>query len=304
MTTYEIQLRGDAATGDRISASALRDVLGILVDGSRRALRYRLEGRSTAKGTPPQWIRSGARFEVLRDSAANNIKIEAHAIGELIPERLKQGELFRPLDPSRSALALFEESLEDALLGKEDSDLFDEGLVAVFADFRSVLDEGIDGIDLVNGRTLSIDIPRIDVVDRLRRQTPAQQAVRVVGVLDVIQHSTRNFTLLVGGGAAIRGIAPEGSEARLRELFGEPAVVTGTAVFRPSGTVLRIDADTIGAASAHDKAVFSALPPPLLAPLDSRVVRTARKGAFLEAIGQWPGDESDEEIEAGLRAIS
>lgn len=303
MTTYEVQLRGPAATASSLSAAALRDVLGILVDGSRRALRYRLEGRSTAKGTPPQWMRAGARFEILGSGSANAIKIEAHPIGDLIPDRIKQGDLFRSLDPSRPALALFEESLEDAMAGKEDSDLFDEGLVDLFSDFRAVFDEGVERIDLVNGRNVEIDIPRVDVVDRLRKQTPSPQAVRVVGKLDVIQHSTRSFVLLVGG-AQVRGIAPDGSEQQLRDLFGKEVVVTGTAVFRPSGSVLRLDADGVEPASAYDKAAFATLPPPLAAPLDLRQIRTARRGSFLDAIGQWPGEESDAEIEAGLRAIS
>jgi hypothetical protein len=111
------------------------------------------------------------------------------------------------------------------------------------------------------------------------------------------------FVLLVAG-APVRGIAPDGFEQQLRELFGKDVVITGSAVFRPSGSILRLDAEGIESASDYDKAVFSTLPPPLAAPLDLRTIRTARRGSFIDAIGQWPGDESDAEVEAALRAVS
>jgi hypothetical protein len=84
---------------------------------------------------------------------------------------------------------------------------------------------------------------RIETVARLRGKTPPPQRERVAGWVDLIRHSDGLFTLKLESGPTLRGVAEGVGAERLVGLFGKKAVVSGTALFRPSGRVLRIEAD-------------------------------------------------------------
>jgi hypothetical protein len=113
------------------------------------------------------------------------------------------------------------------------------------------------------------------------------------------------FVLIVDPTTTIRGIAEEVSIDALKKAFGEIAIISGTAFFHPSGTIQRIEADSIELAKG-DVSVWSTVPKPLGSEIDLKSLHKpqgARSG--LNAIfGQWPGDEPDEKIMAVLEEIS
>jgi hypothetical protein len=65
--------------------------------------------------------------------------------------------------------------------------------------------------------------------------------------------------------------------------------------------VRRIDADRVELA-AGNAAVFSRMPMPLLRTLDVRALRRPQgpRSGVNAIIGEWPGDESEEEVLAAL----
>lgn len=140
-----------------------------------------------------------------------------------------------------------------------------------------------------------------------KRQTPTEQRVIVAGKLETIQHSDRMFRLLLPDGEIIRGFLDEGESAAatLAELFGHRVRVNGTARFRPSGALARLDADRIEVMGDGDHA-FEVAPRPILGQIGQRDVRrspTASQG-IASIIGQWPGDETDDEIRRALAELS
>jgi hypothetical protein len=301
MATHVIKLHGDAASDDRVSGPVLAELLHLLVDGSRRALRYRVEGRSTAQGTIPGWVKRGAAFNVLKDNSAATITLEAPALVHAIPDRVDQGGFFINVDPQLTALHFLEDALEDAMNGKTDSDLFDSQMVSTLADLGDLFDEGVDTLEWVNGRTVKVERDGVERVRDLKRQTPAPQAVRVVGKLNEMRAHDLMFKLVLEGGKTVQGIASDLGHEKLKAFWGQPAVVTGMAIFKPSGAVLRVDAEDIAAPTAADRIMFSAMPQPLFKPLE----KGPGFGRFgiLALRGHWPGDESDDEVEAALREI-
>lgn len=128
----------------------------------------------------------------------------------------------------------------------------------------------------------------------------------VAGQLDTIRYSDRAFTLVLQSGEGLRGIATESVEpGDLARLFGQPALVTGLAKFRPSGKVLRVEAERIEPAPG-DITVWSTMPRPLAATIEPSRLRapTGPKSGVAAIFGQWPGDESDEQIRAALEELS
>ena len=138
-------------------------------------------------------------------------------------------------------------------------------------------------------------------------RTPEDRRVIVAGKLEMIRHSDRRFTLILPTGAVLHGVASERVDlSDLAGLFGKPVLVSGTVKFRPSGSVLRVEADRIEPASADDVAVFSSAPAPLVDDLDPDAGRLplGRWSGMAAVIGQWPGDETDDQILAALAELS
>ncbi|HVE72589.1 MAG TPA: hypothetical protein VNI54_14585 [Thermoanaerobaculia bacterium] len=145
----------------------------------------------------------------------------------------------------------------------------------------------------------------VAVVAHLIRTTPVPQRTRVIGKLDTIRHSDRMFTLRMNDGQAVKGIAEGVTTEQLADLFGRQVVVTGVAVFRSSGAVLRIEADAIEPAGA-DAAVWARIPTPLFREVDSAALRQPQgpRSGVNAIMGHWPGEESEEAVAATLRELS
>jgi len=305
-----VRLIGDGARGARIAGSVLGELTNVLIDAVRGSLRQRVEGRSTARGTIPAWLQHAAEFEVVGlERGSTVLVIEAPSLSDAAPGLFAQRELFEPVDPSQSAFGLMEQTLAVAACGRSDSDVFDQPLLSTFRRFESILSAGFSSIELTNDDArnpkVAIDDDSMRAVEQLIRSTPQPQRARVSGTLDTIRHSDRMFTLLLDGGKVAKGIAEGMAAQQLAELFGQPVVVSGIAVFRPSGSLLRIEADAIDAAGS-DAAVWARVPAPLFRVMDSASLRQPQgpRSGVNAVIGNWPGDESDDEIAAALQELS
>lgn len=295
-----------------MSGALLRDLLDVLVDGTRRALRLRVEGRSTARGTPPAWLSAGAAFDVVAlEEGSTVIEIEAPTLDEALAAEVAQIALFEELDASRPGFELLTESLSDALEGKVDSDGYDNALLQRFEDFDRLFERGVSTIRIASERAgvpreeLTIRPESLENVKRLRKETPPDQYVRVAGRLDVIRHSDRMFALILESGATLRGIAEGLPPGRLAEFFGRQVVVSGTTTFRPSGRVQTIEAEQIDLAG-EDAALWTEEPRPLLteAPRKHLYREQGPRSGINAVIGAWPGDETDAEIQRFLNDLS
>jgi hypothetical protein len=293
-----------------MAAPILAELTDLLVDATRGSLRQRVEGRSTARGTLPAWLDAAANFDVVGFEAGSTVLlIEAPSLSDAAPALFSQRELFEPVDSSESAFGLMEQTLALAAAGRSDSDLFDQPLLSTFHRFERILSSGFSSVELTNGNArrapVTIDRDSIGAVDQLIRTTPPSQRARVAGTLDTIRHSDRMFTLLMDGGKVAKGIAEGVAAEQLAELFGQQVAVSGTAVFRPSGSLLRIEADAIEPAGA-DAGVFARMPVPLSRVIDAAALRQPQgtRSGVNAVIGHWPGDESDDEVAVALRELS
>jgi hypothetical protein len=307
MPLHSIRVVGPSADGTRISGPLLRDLLAMVAEGSRRALRMRVEGRSTAAGRLPDRLEPATEFNFLGISSGSCVvNLEAPTLAQAAPRTFAQGSLF--LDNRSSAIGLWEESLADALAGDADSDRFDPSMLAEFKkSLCRVFEHDVEMLEIRHeGSSIPAAVVRreaVDQIDSLKRQTPRSRRIRVAGKIDELRHSDRRITLVLADGTAITCLADGVDEDRLRSLWGQNVVVSGLAVFRPSGKVLRIEADSITPASDLDLEVWSAEPEPLGAPLDAKTLRKPQgpRSGVSAIFGKWPGDETDEQFEALLK---
>ena len=273
-----------------------------------------MEGRSAARGALPAWLSASADFDIIGiEPGSTVIVVEARSLAEAVPAHFQRQELFAPVDVSDSAFGLMEESLREAVAGSPDAELYDQPLLSTFHRFEQVLAEGFSSIEITNGDGVSrrafITSAAIEGIDRLIRSTPQPQRVRISGKLDTIRHSDRMFTLLLDDGRSVKGVAEGVAYEQLAQLFGARVVISGLAVFRPSGGILRIEADSIDPAGAGAE-IWSRLPTPFSRPVDVSTLQQPQgpRSGVNAIFGRWPRDESDdetdEEVARVLREIS
>jgi hypothetical protein len=91
----------------------------------------------------------------------------------------------------------------------------------------------------------------------------------------------------------------------LKDYFNHDVVIEGAGVFRPSGSLLRIDADAIKFAELTDE-FFRRLPQASLAPDYQRAIRLRpiEPSVYARIIGSIPAEESDDEFAAAVEALS
>lgn len=121
----------------------------------------------------------------------------------------------------------------------------------------------------------------------------------------MIRMSSQGFEILLRDGTRAWGVLIEGDMTALAPLFGQRVSVQGTAVYRPSGRLLRIDAVLVEA-HAGESSLWSVIPPPRKRKIDVRQLMrlqgpTTGVSAFF---GTWPGEESDEEWEEMVEGLS
>lgn len=313
MNKHKLTLLGGLPGELRISATVLHEAVGALIDGARLATRFAVEGESVRKGPRPAWLDAVCDFEVTGLSAGSAvIAMEAHTLREVDQTRFgfgTQQSLFGDVDDQfgeQTAIDIFGQLLATVLEGEPDDVVADRALLDSCARFARVSGYGFDGFRLegLRGRPsplviTSKDAPRIEL---LRDETPRPQAARVAGTLDTVSASHADVVLALKDGTRVPGRMEEHNLEALRLLLGREVVVSGMAHYRPSGRLLLVDVEELDVARPEDR-VFQK--PPVAR--KQRVVieptgpnETSAVSAFF---GTWPGDETDAELLAALRAI-
>lgn len=308
MPHYEIRLFGEGAAGARVEGALLRDLLNALVEGVRRATRLRVEGRSSAPGMPPAWLEKASAFMVVGFREGSTVvELEAPVVDDAIVERTGLGPLFEIPDRQSTGIGWLRESLDDALAGDAASDRYDGGLLEAISGWGRVLDHGITRIEFRNGTgsVSQIDDAALERAAGLKRSTPPPRRVRIAGRLEQIRHSDRAFTLILEDGVRVRGLAADVPPEVMGTLWGKKTTLSALAHFRPTGSLLRLEADHLEAAG-DDFTLWAREPAPLFADTDEARLRQPQgpRTGINAIIGAWPGDETDEEILRALEELS
>ncbi len=314
MLNYTIRLTGVRTIDGRLPGRVLGDVVQMLADGTAGALLLRSEGRSVRSDRLANWVERGTDFTVIEQLTGSEpgVRIATQRLGDALPERFEQVDMFPQLARSESALSIFLSSLSDAAGERDDSDAFDAELLRVYNRVFSRLFTRDRVREVVIHNGIPDAIPArytagiLKSFSALRERTPEPRRVRLAGRMDEARYSRSSFVLDLADATRTRCVLLDARQNELKEHFGESVVVEGLAQFRPSGRLLRIDVERISRSGEADRQVFSKEPVALDARLDLKVVdrlRAKSKGVS-SLIGQWPGEETDEEIAALISELS
>lgn len=290
-------------------------VLTHLHDTLQDAVRMGFLHTSKARRRIPASIRAAADVRYLGHSAdgegATLLCFEVAPFGEVAADLFKQVQLWEDgPQPDQTAFELLAGALEDVGTRRDESSRFDPNLLRRIGGYRRLFGKhGLSSIvlpDVTVHRSGHLDASVIESARTLSDATPQSRRVRVAGRLDLMGASQGVLKLHVISGGIVTAIW-EGEESleQFSSLFNKDVVCEGMGVFRPSGTLLRIDANALALASERDD-FFRRAP---VAEVRTDLGRAARLGpgelsVYEGFLGSIPPEETDEEFAAAVDALS
>ncbi len=243
------------------SLAAVRALIDWLSDGIDRAIRLRLEGRSSAVGPRPRWAAVSREIGVERlEPGSIDLSLTMPTVGDLLgaaPVWQQPGLFLAQPRPEQSPLDVFGEALRDAVEERDDAATLDAPLLEHIASARALFELGAEQIDLPPldaGAPSARVVVRADGIERVSRmaaRAPVARRVRLVGILHTL--SVEGGFLLDVGQEQVRGLLLRQAGSAVAPLLGERVLAEGELVYRPSGRPLRLDASVLRRAEAADE---------------------------------------------------
>jgi hypothetical protein len=306
----EIVLKTESFFGRDVPLSLSSALLRRLESTTRPSVRMALEGTSVSVGAPPAWLERASDIRTLGFSGKAGLSVlhvKAPKLGAAAPKLFEQ-QSFWPgaASPEDTALQVIGKIAKAVRQREASSDLYDRSLLRHFSSWGGLFKHELKSVEFL-GNAASDSLSPIDGqvtanAQLLSDQTPLPRQVRVVGKLDMVRHSTRSFGLMLEDGDEIRGVLLEGTSELLQSYFGKEITVLGRAIYRPSGTLLRIDASEI-LPIADGRHAFSNVPPPLHQSRKSERRLQSARGGVASFFGSWPGEETDRELLQALEEV-
>jgi len=292
----------------RLPLDLCGDIMRTVKPLATHSVRMAVEGSSVARGTRPNWLDSASDIRFIDYSSEGEdtlLHVEVPKLGEAAHELYEQIELWdtKPA-PEATAIDVFGQVISEVAAGNPESVWFDQPLLERLKQLGNLFSDQLLSLRLPRDG-IAINKRVVQNAAQLSDRTPAPRQVRVVGVLDMIRHSTRSFGLKMPDGSEVHGVLENLEQVdSLRHLFGKPALVLGKAVYRPSGTLLRIDAQAVEDGDGQP-ALFAKVPPPRSRkpPVPRRVPSGQGWSGFSAFFGEWPGEETDEEWQEMLSEL-
>jgi hypothetical protein len=302
----EIFLHTETSFGEAVPLSLSSRLLQRLEATAKPSVRMALEGTSASVGATPAWLERCVDIRTVGFSERQGrsvLHLKAPRLGEAAPKLFEQDSLFPIIaSPDDTALQILNKIAQEVRRENPGSDLYDSSLLRKFSQWKTLFEGELKDIEFPDSLDSPFDISVAENAKALSDQTPSPRQVRIVGKLDMVRHSTRSFELLLSSGEAVRGVLVDGTPELLQKHFGEEITILGKAIYRASGSLLRLDASEI-LTTTEGRNVFSTVPLPFASSrrIDSKL-QTSKSGvaAFF---GIWPGQETDSDLLAAVAEI-
>lgn len=317
MNTVErsFRLEAQCGLGAKPRPELIGPVLARLHDTLQDTVRMGFLHTSRARGRIPGSIRAAADVRYLGHSAEGEsvtvLRFEVATFGTVAADLFSQAQLWEDgPQPEQTAFELLAAALEDVGSRRGDSSRFDPGLLRRIGGYRKLF--GKDGLssialpDVQLQKAGRLDPSVVQSARELAHATPQSRRVRVAGRLDLMGASQGVLKLHVVAGGVVTAIW-EGEESleQFGPFFNKDVVCEGLGVFRPSGTLLRIDADALAPASPRDEMFRHApIAQANIHPGHAARLRLGEPSVYAGFLGSIPPAETDEEFAAAVDALS
>lgn len=317
MVVHEVYLKNEEHFGRKLPLRHLGLLLAELPLALRSSVSMAFRNRSQVKRRRPGWLEraSDVRFVDHQGNGETVLYFECAPFGDAAPDVYSQQCLFPEADdrPSErdTAFDVFGEVIADVGQRNGDSPHYDDLLLRRITKFNRVFKNGPYSEFNFSSHRFPPSAPArfhaalVESARVLLGRTPCPQRVRIVGRLDGLVASTQRFSLVLDSGEKVNGVFGEDQLDVMQALWRRRVLVLGTAVYRASGRLLRIDAEAVKPGE-NELNIFSRIPSPPSTRNDTAKLRKPQglKSGINAIVGKWPGDETEEEITAILKELS
>ena len=317
VVVHKVILQNNEHYGRKLPPHHLGMLFAELPLAIRATVSMAFRNRSHVKGRRPAWLdrASDVRFVDHEGNGESVLYFEAPQLGEAAADVYTQQSLFPEADdrPAKedTAFDVFGDVLADVQTRNADSGHYDPSLLHRITQFTRVFKKGpYSEVDFTSRRFPQESPARftpklVESAKVLLGRTPSPQRVRIVGQLDGLVASTQRFSILLDSGEKVVGSFADEQIDAMQDLWRKRVLVLGTAIYRASGRLLRIDAEAVRSGE-NEPTVFSRMPTPPGTRFDTSRLRKPQgtKSGINAIIGKWPGDETEEEITAILEELS
>lgn len=305
----EIVVRGAAEDGPGAGVHLASSIFREISKTVRPCVRMALTGRSTSVGKPPVWLQQAWNVRVVGFSRrAEDVifRMSSPTLGDAAPKVFEQTSFWDDdVRADETALDLMGKLVHDVTARQTNSDSYDESMLITLATWDALFQSKIKAVMLparFENHGTVLDLGVVSNARELSRRIPCPRQVRIVGIVDMVRHSTRSLGLRLGHGDEVRCAIVTDEIGSLGELLNREVTVLGKAVYRPSGAVLRVDVEAIlNTSEGRDQ--FSYVPLSFehrsKPEAKSQTLRTGVAAIF----GTWPGEETDSELLASLSEL-
>ena len=303
-----VQTASDSLPGLPISVGG--PLLSNLERTVRPCVSMALTGRSVGPGKPSKWLHAAWDFRALdfeQRDGVTVLHISAPRLGDAAPAFFEQQTLWdQNISESETALDLLGKLVADVRSRESGSDAYDEALLKRLGRWSDLLERKVKSVLLPRRGAPSLmselDASVVLAAQELSSRIPAPRQVRLVGTIDMVRWSTRSMAIKADDGTEYRCSVINEELSDLGQYGGRDVTVLGRAIYRPSGTVLRLDVQQI-LDTTIGRAAHSSVPSSFeeKAAVDRR--RQTEKSGVPAIFGTWPGTETDDELLEALAEL-
>ncbi|MCB0520527.1 MAG: hypothetical protein H6577_18810 [Lewinellaceae bacterium] len=300
---YEIKIKSPASTGGSISLERLALLATSLQSIAKGALQIRLGGMSNWRGRSTLRLNNALeiRLRGIREGGTI-LDLECDSFKETLAGQ--QGDVFRPqiLEnlPALTPMALVIQSFHDALAEDGQEEHLDKALLHDLQNFKRVFlapDETISFSNRGSLPALKLNKKVLNKIKTLEEQTPDPQSVIVKGLVETLKYSNSKVTIQMEEGRVDAFLPDTIKPVTIGKHWGKELTIAGIANYRPSGRIAYIQIEKIFQPGKGDD-YFSRKKSS--ESTEHQIKRQHSEQQFQnnlgEIIGQWPGEESFQDL--------
>jgi len=300
---YEVRLAGAEQDNGKIDLQRLAQLALSITEIAKGALQIRLQGFSAERGRKPERITNALKIK-LADLKPGSTILELEC--ELFSESLKghQGNAFNPKIlnelPNQTPMSLVIDSFRQALNYNEEVGELDKALLKKLKQFEKIFDSDDETVTIANrGSIPDLKLKKKDFqkIQILEESIPEPQEVLINGIVDELKYTKSRVSIVTKEGLVNGILSDELEPEDISKYWGKELTIAGTAHYLPGGKMSFLYIEKLFEPSETDRYFSKSSKKETVEQQIQRQQKNLKNHNFLsEIVGQWPGDESIDEI--------
>ncbi|MDZ4793262.1 MAG: hypothetical protein SGI83_03205 [Bacteroidota bacterium] len=300
---YEIRLAGSDQDDGKIDLDRLVQLAQSITNIARGALQVKLVGVSNEKGRRSEKISTALKIKLSDLKKGSTIlELECDSFKSTLegqPGDLFKSEILEQL-PDKTPMSLVIESFREAMNYDEDSTFLDKPLLKKLKDFKRVFVSDDELLTISNlGSIPEITLRKSDFkkIGVLEDSFPEPLEIVINGVVEELKYSKLRVGIATKQGLVKAVLSEELEPMDISKYWGQELTIAGRMHFLPSGKPSFIYIERAFKPDEFDSYFSKPVNKLNIEQQIQKKIKHQKHTNFLgDVVGQWPGDESIEDI--------